>query len=168
MLIINKVRSKEDFEHSQRLFEEYSVWCRDNFLKHRYLPKDSPKLENFNDEQLSRRYNSHLSYVLLAKWNGKPAGITSVKYRDALHCEMKRLYVNKQFRSKNVGMGLINSLMANARQTGYRYIWICSHSRFMGKAISIYKNMGFYKIPNFERDPLQSGDVQMELELKEI
>lgn len=166
MLTISKVKTEEDFRAAQELFGEYTDWCKRNFVKHKLVDPESRALDIFNQEVLGDTYNSDLSYILLGRWNEDIAGCVFLKLLDDDHCEMKRLYVRKEFRDKKIGIELMEELMRHAVSVGFRYLRICSHPQFMGKAVAIYKNYGFYLIPNFIDDKLQAGDVQMEYKLE--
>ena len=71
---------------------------------------------------LRQKYGKPDGRLYLARVDGKLAGCVALRKLDNKTCEMKRLYVRPQFRKKGVGAALVNRLLSDAREIGYRYM----------------------------------------------
>ncbi|MHB8146802.1 MAG: GNAT family N-acetyltransferase [Vulcanimicrobiaceae bacterium] len=59
---------------------------------------------------------------------------------------MKRLYVVPTSQGLGIGVKLVLAAIEEARTLGYRRIRLDTHSRTMGKAIALYRRVGFVEI----------------------
>ena len=104
--------------------------------------------------------------LLLAMADGKLAGCV------ALHrigegtevCEMKRLYVRKEFRGHRLGQKLLDRLVADARSSGYTKMRLDTIAGKMDTAIALYRANGFVEVPPYRENPIP-GALYMELAL---
>ncbi|MDP1675524.1 MAG: GNAT family N-acetyltransferase [Bacteroidota bacterium] len=94
--------------------------------------------------------------------NGVPARRSAV-FPHAGVCEMKRLFVRKEFRGKGIGKILKEKIIADAKQIGYHTMRLDSLQR-METARSLYKKLGFIVIPAYYNNPLDEV-VYMEMNL---
>lgn len=85
---------------------------------------------------------------------------------DSKVCEMKRLYVRPQFRGFGIGRELVDSILTCAAAVGYRWIRLDTIPTEMGKAVEIYRKLGFREITPYRMNPI-AGAKYMELDLKE-
>ena len=77
---------------------------------------------------------------------------------------MKRLYVRSQFRGCKIGNYLVEKIVADAKQVGYKYM-LLDTLPFLSGALHIYKKMGFYEIPCYNNSPMDTS-IYMKLDLK--
>nr|WP_297357531.1 GNAT family N-acetyltransferase [uncultured Caldimonas sp.] len=77
--------------------------------------------------------------------------ITDVDYANA--CEMKRLYVRKPFRRFGLGRTIAQSLIDDARRSGYSVMLLDTLDE-MEAARSLYVTLGFEDIPPYYYNPL--------------
>jgi ribosomal protein S18 acetylase RimI-like enzyme len=102
--------------------------------------------------------------LLLATFDGQAAGCVGLhKLADGV-CEMKRLYVRQAFRERGLGRRLAESLIAEARVTGYTKMRLDTIADQMKPAIMLYRNLGFREIDSYRLNPI-SGALYMELTL---
>jgi len=95
--------------------------------------------------------------LLLAFVDGLPAGcgalrpLTDVDYPNA--CEMKRLYVRRDFRGLGLGRTLVATLMDHARRAGYSSLLLDTLDD-MEAARGLYTSLGFGEIPPYYYNPI--------------
>lgn len=77
---------------------------------------------------------------------------------------MKRLYSGPQFRGKGVGLALVGSVIAEARQIGYARMRLDTVEPIMKNAVAMYRRFGFSEIAPYCPNPIE-GALYMELEL---
>ena len=77
--------------------------------------------------------------------------IADVDYANA--CEMKRLYVRKPFRRFGLGRTIAQSLIDEARRSGYSVMLLDTLDE-MEAARSLYVTLGFEDIPPYYYNPL--------------
>jgi|SRR5947209_15790064 len=107
--------------------------------------------------------------LLLAEWreNGKalPSGCVGIHpLEDNSICEMKRLYVRPEFRSKKIGHALLDRAIADAAAIGYSKMRLDTVQGQMDSAIALYRRRGFIEIGSYRPNPVQ-GVLYMELDL---
>lgn len=96
--------------------------------------------------------------LLLADCAGKAVGCVALhasfgETKEGRTCEMKRLYVNPQWRGNNIGRALVIAVMAEARRLGYTYMRLDTVASKMAKAVELYRRAGFYEIPAYRPNP---------------
>ena len=102
--------------------------------------------------------------LLLATYEGTPAGCVALHKLDAGICEMKRLYVRPQFRGKGLGRALAERIIADAQQIGYKQLRLDTVEPMMQAAVAMYRQLGFREIAPYRENPVE-GALYMELEL---
>ncbi len=76
---------------------------------------------------------------------------------------MKRLYVRPGNRGRHIGGALVERLIADARDIGYRHMRLDTFP-FMESAIRLYRRYGFYDIPRYNDNPAPTA-LFMQLDL---
>jgi len=116
------------------------------------------KIQNYNDEllHLEKKYGFPYGRLYIAYYNGKPAGCIGLRKIDNENCEMKRLYVKPSFRGKHIAKQLINKIINDSRDIGYKYI-LLDTLPFLQNAINLYKQFGFYEIGCYNDSPMETS-----------
>ena len=104
------------------------------------------------------RARLYLSYL-----DGKVAGCIALKELDGENCEVKRLYVRPEFRGVKLGNLLIQKIIDDAKEIGYKAM-LLDTLPFLKSAIVLYKNFGFYEIPSYNNNPMDTL-IYMKLDL---
>ena len=99
-------------------------------------------------EALPGPYRRPGGVLLLAEVDGRAAGCVAVRRLDPSDCELKRLYVDRDFRGRSLGRRLIESALETARGLGYRRALLDSTPE-MAHALNLYRDMGFAPIPPY-------------------
>ena len=107
------------------------------------------------------KYGTPLGSLLLAFWDGEPAGCVAYTTIGDGVAEMKRLYVPEPFRLKQVGRALADAIIAKALKDGFHVMRLDTLDRLV-PALHLYEKLGFSRIEPYYANPLQ-GVVYMEL-----
>lgn len=109
------------------------------------------------------RYNEieNLDTVVLAYWNGMPAGCGCFKPFDEGRVELKRMYVEPEFRRLGIAQAVLHELEDWARELGYAAM-VLETGTLQPQAISLYSTEGYQIIPNF--DPYSGNELSICME----
>ena len=115
--------------------------------------------QSFNEELagLPWEYAPPSGRLLLATLDGTPAGCVALhKIEDGI-CEMKRLYVRPQFRGTGLGRRLAVEIVSQAREIGYSRMRLDTVVAVMGRAVELYRALGFREIAPYRENPMPSA-----------
>jgi putative acetyltransferase len=152
---LKQAESPEEIAQVRELFLEYAKSL--NF---------SLCFQSFDKElaKLPGDYAPPDGRLLLLEHDGKLAGCVALHKLDAEACEMKRLYLRREFRGKGLGLALARAVIDEARKIGYRYMRLDTVEPVMRDAVAMYRKMGFKEIAPYRPNPI-AGAMYMELEL---
>jgi len=102
--------------------------------------------------------------LLLATVDGEPAGCVALRPMPDGACELKRLFVRPAFRSTGLGRQLMDRILAEAREIGYRQMRLDTVVGQMDKAIAMYRRYGFKETEPHGGHPVP-GSIYMEMDL---
>ena len=156
MLNIFQATTDLQIAEARALFRDYEAWLDLDLC-----------FQGFEDElrSLPGKYAAPDGRLLLAYQEENLAGCIALRKLDDGVCEMKRLFVRHEFRGHKIGVHLIEMLIADAREIGYRRMRLDTYPPKMAKAVSLYESHGFVPIPPYYDNP-HSGEVLfMELTL---
>ena len=155
MLIISQAFTDDDIAAARTLFREYEAWLGLDLC-----------FQGFEDElrNLPGKYAIPDGRLLLAYEDDQLAGCIALRKLEDNVCEMKRLFVRDEFRGQQIGVHLIERLIADARKIGYHKMRLDTFPPKMGKAVQLYESHGFSPIPPYY-DNTHDGVLFMELAL---
>lgn len=144
MLTITQAETDEQIAEAKTLFREYEAWLAMDLC-----------FQGFEAElaALPGKYAMPDGRLYLAYVDDKLAGCIALRKLDDGICEMKRLFVRDGFRGAKVGVSLIEQLIADAREIGYKTMRLDTYPPKMGKAVSLYESHGFVPIPPYYNNP---------------
>jgi putative acetyltransferase len=104
----------------------------------------TPCFQNFNDEMagLPGAYAPPQGRLALVMIDGQAAGCAALRRVDAIHAEVKRLYVRPLFRGLGLGRALLEWVMSEARAAGYTVL-VGDTMPVMREALALYDRLGF-------------------------
>ena len=151
----NKMEIKE-------LFLEYTEMLVENdpdFAKYLEVQNYDSELEHLAD-----KYGLPEGRLYIVKIENEVAGCIGLRKIDNENCEMKRLYVRPKFRGHQIASKLVERIIADAKEIGYRYM-LLDTLPFLEGAIYLYKKFGFHEIESYNNSPMNTS-IYMKLALQ--
>ena len=146
MLAITQAETDKAIATARQLIEEYAAWLEFKLC-----------FQGFEEEMrsLPGKYASPAGRLLLALWDGKPAGVIALRPLDeAGLCEMKRLYVRPEFRGHHIGRLLAEHVIREAAEIGYSRMRLDTVAGQMDSAIAMYRELGFQETDPYYQTPV--------------
>lgn len=137
----------------ENLFSEYTnMLLNEDPTFKRYLD-----IQSYDEEidNLEEKYGMPEGRLYIAYFNEQLAGCIGLRKIDNENCEMKRLYVRPEFRGNHIGNELVNRIIDDAKEIGYKFMLLDTFP-FLENAIQMYKNFGFYEISSYNNSPMDS------------
>lgn len=155
-LDIITANSDNHFEDAGQLFKEYAHAI--NF---------DAGFKNFTAElaALKTIYLYPKACLLLAYLDGKAVGCVAVNNINGEVAELRRFYVQPEFRKFKIGAKLLNSAIKSAKKLKFSSLRLEVIPTLI-KAKELYESFGFYRIEPFKKVDME-GTVYMELMLSE-
>lgn len=100
--------------------------------------------------------------LLLARVDGKPAGIAGVRHLDSDVAEVKSMFVDGSHRGLGLGRRLLTEVERIAAERGCRRVRLDT-SDYLTEAISLYLSVGYVEVPDYNRNA--KADLWFEREL---
>jgi len=140
--------------------------ARELFLEYAKSLAFSLCFQNFDQElaNLPGDYAPPDGRLLLAYSCDDLVGCVAMHKIGAGICEMKRLYLRPQFRGKGFGRDIANTVIAEARSIGYKFMRLDTVGPIMKDALALYRMLGFYEIEPYRSNPMP-GTLYLELKL---
>lgn len=119
-----------------------------------YLNRDL-SFQNLNQElqDLKAKYTGNHGRLLAALVDGKVVGCVGYYRHHVLRCEMKRLYVKKEYRKFGIGSKLIEQIILAAKKDGYQEM-VLDTIKPLQAAINLYQRFGFQEIEPYYDNPM--------------
>jgi GNAT superfamily N-acetyltransferase len=138
-------------QHAQQireLFWEYLQWGNIRLNEEFNVKFDIAAMLEDDMHHLNK-FMAPKGRLLLGFSDDQLAGIACLKELTSDIGEIKRMYVRPEHRGKGIGQTLLNRLLEESGQIGYRRVRLDS-ARFMKEAHQMYKKIGFKDIDAYE------------------
>ncbi|MCA9067689.1 MAG: GNAT family N-acetyltransferase [Planctomycetaceae bacterium] len=133
-------RTKEDWELAQDLVHEYvtaqTIWA------------DSESIRSLISE-LPQAFGSPHGAFFLAFEEDRIAGCLGWRKLTDEMVEIQRVYVKPAFRGRGIGRRMLDSLIEDLRESGYRRI-VLETTLSLRPAVALYESLGFQRIPPYK------------------
>jgi len=153
---MNNQRQNEGFEIIQVEKEEHFEVIRTLFTEYQKELARDLSFQSFSDElaNLPQKYNDANGGLLLLKdlEDDKFVGCVGLKTLKPQHCEMKRLYVQPDYRAKKYGLKLVHAILVLAKELNYQVMWLDTLTKLQ-PAIRLYKKLGFVETEPYYHNP---------------
>lgn len=103
---------------------------------------------------LPGKYGPPSGRLLLALFNGQPAGSVALRSLGNEVCETKRMFVNAEFHGKGIGRTMAQTLINEAKNAGYKRMRLDTGDKQI-EAQSLYRSLGFQEIEPYYELPVE-------------
>lgn len=102
------------------------------------------------------KYSAPTGALFIAYYNAIPVGCIALQpLQEPKTCEMKRLYVDPEYRNLKIGNALVKALLQEAQSLGYTTMKLDTLERLQA-AIKLYLKFGFETVTAYYDNPLPS------------
>jgi putative acetyltransferase len=102
------------------------------------------------------KYSAPTGALFIAYYNAMPVGCIALQpLQEPQTCEMKRLYVDPEYRNLKIGDALVKTLLQEAQSLGYTTMKLDTLERLQA-AINLYLKFGFETVTAYYDNPLPS------------
>jgi putative acetyltransferase len=143
MIEIKHCSKNSEFSFAMQITKDYISWLNMDLA----FQDIDRELSNFPS-----MYGPPKGLFLLAWRGGELVGGTGLRMLTPEICEMKRLFVYDQFKSKGVGRSLCIALIREAKNLGYQKMRL-DNLGCMNAAIRLYESLGFEEIEPYRFNP---------------
>ena len=123
----------------RELFREYAEWV------------GSPICFQSFEREMAGLPGEYLPLLVVVEPD-KLAGCAGLRDLGDGVCEMKRLYVRPEYQGTGLGWQLVERIVAEAGNAGYRLLRLDTLP-VMERAIALYRTLGFREIPRYGDNP---------------
>jgi len=167
MLDILQVETDEQKSQLEEISWEYLSFVNENVLREYQISFDIRSILTHDMASL-HIFAPPEGRMYLAQLDQQTAGMIGLRKSKGKIGEIKRMYVRPAFRRKGIARALVETVLKDARQTGYTSLRLDS-TRFMQEAHTLYRSVGFREIGPYKESEIpkefQPHWVFMELTL---
>ncbi len=173
MIEIKAATTETDFENAGEFYRAFGNWLEQTYPEIMFFMEPMIKELDIESKSLQSVYASPTWKLLIATLNGQPAGTVGLSDLGNQVCEMRRMFVDPNFRGHDIGRQLAQAIIAEAREMGYERMKLSTGPRHYA-ALGLYESLGFKdvspktdgaEIPENIPADLARGVVTMELDL---
>ncbi|MEJ3655151.1 GNAT family N-acetyltransferase [Actinomycetes bacterium KLBMP 9759] len=149
---IQRVTRTNSVSSVDPLLREYVSWVFDGAQTHfgaRFVDRDAEVAARHAEFRATvPSLLTGRGRLFTATIDGIAVGVAALKPVDAITAEVKRMFVRPGARGAGVGRALLERLLADARDEGFRTAQLETFT-FMTAALALYRSLGFVEIASF-------------------
>lgn len=127
-----------------------------------YGLKLEPSGADFDVTDINKFYFNNNGWFQVIEDNNKIIGSIGIYKINDSTCELRKMYIYKEYQSKGLGKTLLENAIKSAKNLGYTKITLQTNSLLI-KALPLYKSFGF----KYNNDEVCSRcDISMEKEIR--
>lgn len=107
-----------------------------------YGLKLEPLGADFDVTDINKFYFNNNGWFQVVEYNNKIIGSVGVYKLNDSTCELRKMYLYKEYQGKNIGKTLLKNALEAAKSLGYTTMTLQTNS-LLTKALSLYKSFGF-------------------------
>jgi len=147
--------------------ENYLEDVKELIIEYTKILNRDLRFQNIEDElkDLSKKYTYPHGKILVALIEDQVVGCVAYHKHNKERCEMKRLFVKKEYRKQKIGEKLVNKIIETAKEDGYQEM-VLDTIEPLKSAIYLYKKFGFKECQPYYDNPMNDV-IYMSLNLKD-
>jgi GNAT superfamily N-acetyltransferase len=167
-MIIRTAASKGDYQQVAALMRAFLDWHGERHAADRHIVDSYFDPQAFAEEldNLPGEFAEPRGRLLVAEEDGRIAGCVALRDLGGDACEMKRMFVYREFHGLGIGQLLGRAIVGEAKAIGYRKM-LLDTGPAQREAQALYRKLGFKHVePYYELSAeLRNWLVFMELDL---
>jgi ribosomal protein S18 acetylase RimI-like enzyme len=150
-IVYKKLETDAEIAGAKRLIVEYIQWLNQDL-----------SFQNIDDElnNFPEKYQEPAGAFFIAKKNDEIVGTVGMNKLENKICEMKRLFVNDNYKGNGIGKKLVEIIIEEAKNKKYEKMRLDTLNT-MDAALGIYYKNNFYRIESYYNNPAD-GVVYLE------
>jgi ribosomal protein S18 acetylase RimI-like enzyme len=154
-IIFRIANTNLEFDDGRYLFQQYAHSLNIEL----FYPDFSHELIMIN-----KQYYLPKGALILAYENKVPVGCAAIREFDKDIAELKRLFIQPQYRGYKIGVKLLELVIDIVQELNYKQIRLDTVPT-MTQEQNLYRVFGFYEIQPYRVDPIE-GTIFMEMKLR--
>jgi GNAT superfamily N-acetyltransferase len=148
-IVVREAAGGEDIDAVRRLMRAYGDYLA-------AAPGGAAGICIDGYERELERLPAGYTVLLLARVDGDAAGCVALRTLRGVRggCEMKRLWVEREFRGLGLGKRLVDESIAWAKRMGFEAMYLDTVPAAMPEANRLYAGMGFVLVERYNANPL--------------
>ena len=166
MIEITQANTDIQLEQVRNLQRAYLAWQRQTQNDRQDLLEKyfDPKAFETELASLPGEFAPPSGRLLLAHYDGIPAGTVALRDLGSQICEMKRMFVEAQHLGKGIGRALGEAIIQEARLIGYTKMRLDTGTRLIA-AHTLYRRLGFREIKPYYELSQELAEIVIFMEL---
>ena len=166
MIEITQANTDIQLEQVRNLKRAYQAWQKQTYndrldLVEKYFDPTAFEAELAS---LPGKFAPPSGRLLLAHYDGIPAGTVALRDIGKQICEMKSMFVESQYLGKGIGRALTEAIIQEARIIGYTKMRLDTGPRQVA-AQTLYRSLGFREIKPYYELPQELAENVLFMEL---
>jgi GNAT superfamily N-acetyltransferase len=166
MIAITQANTNLQLEQVRNLRRAFLAWQKQTYHDRLDLVAKYFDPQAFENElaSLPGKFSPPSGRLLLAFYDGLPAGTVALRSIDNQICEIKSMFVASQYLGKGIGRALAEAILQEARIIGYEKMRLDTGPRQIA-AQTLYQSLGFQEIKPYYELPQELAEKMLFMDL---